>query len=143
MARKFLTEADEAKVIKAIEEAETNTSGEIRVHIEAHCEGDPYHRAVKLFEKMGMTRTALRNGVLVYIAVEDHKFAIIGDKGIDEKVPRGFWEETQLLMREHFRKGNLGDGLVEGVLDAGEQLKKYFPYQSDDTNELKDEISYG
>jgi len=138
------TEAEEKRIIDAVVQAETNTSGEIRVHVEPKCKGDDaYARAVKVFEKLGMTKTKLRNGVLVYVATEDHQFAIIGDVGIDQKVAGDFWDTTKNLMLEHFKKGNLVDGIMEGVLDAGEQLKHFFPYQSDDVNELSNDISYG
>lgn len=137
------TEAEEQKILGAISEAENNTSGEIRVHIERTCEGDPYQEAIKIFEKLGMTQTEQRNGVLIMVSLNDHKFAIIGDKGIDEKVRENFWEHTKDLMIGHFKDGRIADGIVEGIIDAGMQLKKYFPIQADDQNELKDDISYG
>ncbi|MEQ9187931.1 MAG: TPM domain-containing protein, partial [Cryomorphaceae bacterium] len=104
---------------------------------------DPYTEAVEMFEKLGMTKTEQRNGVLILVALDDHKFAIIGDTGINEKVPKGFWNDTKELMIGHFKEGRIVDGIIEGITDAGEQLKQYFPYQKDDTNELKDDISYG
>ncbi len=121
----------------------SNTSGEIRIHIERKCKKDPYKEAVEAFEKLGMTRTDLRNGVLILVALDDHKFAIIGDTGINEKVPKGFWDETKALMIAHFKEGRIVDGIIEGISDAGQQLKQYFPFQSDTVNELKDDISYG
>lgn len=134
---------EEAKILAAIKEAERDTSGEIRVHVDKRCKNDPFDEAVKVFNKLGMYKTELRNGVLVFIAIEDHKFAIVGDSGINEKVPKGFWNETKELMLGHFKEGRIADGIVEGVLDAGAQLKQFFPYKKDDINELKDDISYG
>lgn len=139
----LFTKDQEQRIVAAIKEAELNTSGEIRIHVEKHCKDDAYTRAIQVFEKLGMTNTDLRNGVLVYLAMHDHKFAIIGDEGINNKVPENFWETTKDLMREHFKQGNLAEGVIEGITDAGLQLKKYFPYQSDDKNELSDDISYG
>lgn len=141
--RSPFTKEQETRIIAAIKEAELNTSGEVRIHVEKHCKGDAYEQAVQVFEKLGMTATELRNGVLIYLAISDHKFAIIGDQGINEKVPENFWETTKDLMKGHFAQGNLVEGVVEGITDAGMQLKKYFPYQTDDKNELSDEISYG
>jgi uncharacterized membrane protein len=137
------TKDEEARVLAAIADAESNTSGEIRIHIERKCKKDPYKEAVEAFEKLGMTRTDLRNGVLILVALVDHKFAIIGDTGINEKVPKGFWDETKALMIAHFKEGRIVDGIIEGISDAGQQLKHYFPFQSDTVNELKDDISYG
>lgn len=137
------TKAEEQKILDAIASAEKNTSGEIRVHIERTCKKDPYQEAVEAFERLGMTKTEQRNGVLILVSLDDHKFAIIGDKGINEKVPENFWEQTKDLMIGHFKEGRIADGIVEGIEDAGMQLQKYFPYQKDDENELKDDISYG
>lgn len=137
------TKAEEQRIIDAIKAAEENTSGEIRIHIERKCKKDVYAEAVEVFERLGMTKTELRNGVLILVALDDHKFAIIGDKGINEKVPQNFWEETKDLMLAHFKEGRIADGIIEGITDAGEQLKQYFPYQSNDENELDDDISYG
>ena len=137
------TKDEEAKILTAIQNAEKDTSGEIRVHIEKKCKEDPYTGAVKAFERLKMTKTEQRNGVLILVALEDHKFAIVGDQGIDEKVPDGFWDETKDLMLAHFKEGRIADGIIEGILDAGAQLKQFFPYQSNDINELNDDISYG
>jgi uncharacterized membrane protein len=142
--RDFLREEEKQVVVRAIEEVERNTSGEIRVHIENFLEGkDVYKLAVQKFNKLGMHKTEQRNGVLIFVAVHDHKFAIIGDKGINEKVPDHFWEDTRNIMAEAFRKGDYTEGLRQGVLHAGEQLKAHFPFKSDDQNELSDEISFG
>lgn len=139
------TFTDEAKkrIKQAIVEAETNTSGEIRVHIEAKCSGDVMDRAAFIFEKLNMHKTALRNGVLFYVATDAKKFAILGDGGINAKVEADFWDKTKDLVIEQFKKGDFTEGLVQGILQAGKSLKTHFPYQSDDKNELSDEISFG
>lgn len=138
----FFTKEEGEQIVSAIKEAEMNTSGEVRVHIEAKAGKDPYERAKKVFDKLGMSRTEQRNGVLFYLATEDKKFAILGDKGINDVVPNNFWNSTRDLMQDHFRHGRFVEGLTEGITNAGEQLKKFFPYQTDDVNELNDEISY-
>jgi uncharacterized membrane protein len=142
-AKNFFSEQDKEKIVNAIKEAEKNTSGEIRVHIENKCPGDPVERALYWFGKLKMHETELRNGVLFYLAVKSRKFAIIGDKGINKAVPDDFWEKIKENMAMHFRKGEFAQGLTEGILEAGEALKKYFPYQKDDVNELSDDISFG
>lgn len=139
----FLTKAEEEAIVAAIREAEKNTSGEIRVHIENHTDEDHYEHAQKVFSQLNMHETKLRNGVLIYIAVSDHKFVILGDEGIDKKVSDNFWEETKNVMQSYFKKGAFKDGIVQGVLSAGQQLKEHFPWQSNDTNELPNEISKG
>ena len=141
--KKFFTPEEEKQLVEAIEAAEKNTSGEIKIHVDKYCKINPYIRAVDVFEKAGMTDTELRNGVLFYIATEDHKFAIAGDEGIDAKVPEGFWDNVKEHVLAKFKEGKYADGLSEGIGMAGEQLKTYFPYQSDDINELPDDISYG
>ena len=137
----FLSKAEEQEIVQAIVEAEKNTSGEIRVHIEEHTEKSPLERAQEVFFELKMDETQDRNGVLFYICVSDKKFAIIGDKGINEAVESDFWDCTKDTIIANFKEGNFKKGLVEGILRAGERLKKNFPYQSDDTNELSNEIS--
>ena len=139
----FFTEAQKASIVAAIKEAEKNTSGEIRVHIESKCKEDVMDHAAFIFEQLEMHKTELRNGVLFYLAVADHKFAILGDGGINAKVPEGFWDEIKEHMLGKFKQGAFADGLADGIRKAGEQLKAHFPYQSDDVNELSDEISFG
>lgn len=141
--RKFFSEENKLQITNAIRVAETNTSGEIRVHVENHCKGDVLDRAAYIFEKLEMHKTQLRNGVLFYLAIEDHKFAILGDAGINQKVPENFWEEIKNDMASKFKEGKFTDGLSSGIKKAGEQLKQHFPYQKDDVNELSDEISFG
>ncbi len=143
MAKEFFTEQEKKTIVDSIKEAELNTSGEIRVHIERGCKGPVLDRAVKVFEKLGMHKTELKNGVLFYLAVDDHKFAILGDKGIDEVVPENFWDAIKEHMLSLFRQGEFSQGLREGILKAGVALKKHFPYSDDDINELPDDISFG
>src|SRR4051812_45399664 len=133
---------EQQRIREAVERAEKNTSGEIRVCVEKTCSEDVLDRAAKYFTKLDMHKTKLRNGVLIYLATEDRKFAIIGDAGINKVVPDDFWDQTKLDMLEQFKQGNLIDGIATGVTLAGEQLKKYFPYSDDDTNELSDEVSF-
>ena len=137
----FLTALQEQEVVEAIRKAEKTTSGEIRVHIEKQTDKNVVKRAAEVFHWLKMDTTALRNGVLIYVAVETHSFAIYGDKGINEVVPTDFWESTRTLIETNFRKGAFVQGLVSGIMKAGEQLQVHFPWKHDDQNELPDEIS--
>ena len=139
----FFTEDEKKKVTDAIKTAELETSGEVRVHVEGKCPGEVLDSAAYWFEKLKMHKTALRNGVLFYLAVEDRKFAILGDAGINAKVPDNFWEKIKEHMLSRFKESQFADGLSEGIIMAGEQLKTHFPHQKDDVNELSDEISFG
>ena len=141
--KEFLGKENETLITKAIEKAEHQTSGEIRVHVESKCKGEVLDRAAWLFKKLKMHETKDRNGVLIYLSINDRKFAIIGDAGINKVVPEGFWDENKEMMISHFKKGEFAIGLINGIEKAGEQLKQFFPYQEDDVNELSDEISYG
>jgi len=141
-ASTFFDEEQKRQIVSAIEAAEKNTSGEIRLHVEMRCHGDIMKRAAIVFEKLKMHRTELRNGVLFYMAVADRQFAIIGDKGINDKVPGDFWNDIEKHMAGLFAKGLFTEGVTDGIRMAGEQLKLHFPYQSDDVNELSDEISF-
>jgi uncharacterized membrane protein len=141
-ASSFFTTEEQAKILSSVKEAEKETSGEIRVHIETSCSGDVLDRAAWIFGKLGMNKTALRNGVLFYLAVTDRKFAIIGDAGINAKVPGDFWDKAKEMMLENFKAGKFTEGLSKGILMAGEQLKTHFPHQADDVNELPDDISF-
>lgn len=141
-ASSFFTEEQQVKILTSIREAEETTSGEIRVHIETSFEGDVLDRAAWVFGKLGMHKTALRNGVLFYLAVENRKFAIIGDAGINAKVPEGCWDRIKELLQKNFKEGNFTEGLSEGIILAGEQLKTHFLRQKDDVNELPDKISF-
>lgn len=137
------TEEQQEQIVHAIQVAEGHTSGEIRLAVEPRCKGEPMDRAAVYFHRLGMDKTALRNGVLIYIATDDHQFAIIGDTGIHAKVAAGFWEETKELMLGYFKQGDLVTGLIEGIKHAGEQLQHFFPRQEDDVNELPNDIAFG
>jgi uncharacterized membrane protein len=139
----FFTIEQKNKITNAIKEAELNTSGEIRVHIEKDCKIEVLDRAAEVFSKLQMHKTDLRNGVLFYAALADRKFAILGDAGINSKVPDGFWNEVNLTVINEFKSENYADGLSRGIILAGQQLKKHFPYKSGDINELADDISFG
>lgn len=141
-ASSFFTKEQKEKILSAVKEAEEETSGEIRVHIETSCHGDVLDRAAWIFKKLGMHKTAERNGVLFYLAVKDRKYAIIGDSGINTKVPPDFWDTTSELLKKNFKEGKFTEGLTEGVLSTGLQLKTHFPHRADDVNELPDELSF-
>jgi uncharacterized membrane protein len=141
-SRTFFSKEEQQKIVAAIKEAELNTSGEIRVHIENHCKKETLERAAEVFYDLKMNQTAARNGILFYLAVKDHKFAVIGDEGINKKVEHDFWNDIKDQMIFNFKENKFADGLVAGILKCGERLKEYFPYQSDDVNELSDEISF-
>lgn len=141
--RNSISKEGQDRIVAAIKTAEKNTSGEVRVHIEKKCEGDVLDASADWFARLNMHKTKLRNGVLIYLAIDDRKFAIIGDAGINEKVPPGFWDSTSDEMIKHFKNNDLVGGLEQGILKAGEELKKYFPWQTDDVNELSDDISFG
>lgn len=144
MAEKLFSPEEKAQILAAIQSAETRTSGEIQVHIENHCKGDVLDRAAEVFETLKMYQTKDRNGVLFYLAVLDHKFAILGDAGINAVVPTNFWNKIKDQMAAHFRQGKFSQGLIEGIHQAGDQLGAHFPFnESGDKNELSDEVSFG
>lgn len=136
------TDEEQQRIRMAIESAEKNTSGQIRVCIEKTCSEDVLDRAAKYFHQLDMHKTRQRNGVLIYLATVDRKFAIIGDAGINKVVPANFWDATKEDMLNHFKYGNLVDGIVTGLKIAGESLKKFFPYQADGSNEISDDIAF-
>jgi uncharacterized membrane protein len=138
---RFLSPREEQEIIQAILEAENQTSGEIRVHIEGKAEGEPYKRAQELFYRLKMDNTMNKNGVLFYVAVIDRKFAIYGDSGINKVVSKDFWNGTRDILQQHFKNGEFKQGLVAGILQAGQQLKAHFPWKPGDINELGNEIS--
>ena len=142
-SKKFFNSEEEEQVLKAIREAEKNTSGEIRVHVEPYCKIDVLDRAADVFGFLEMHETAERNGVLFYLAYEDHRFAIIGDAGINARVPEGFWNEVRDTVLASFKSKQYSAGLSTGIRLAGQKLGEFFPYQQDDKNELSDHISYG
>ena len=141
--KEFLGKENELLITKAIEKAEHQTSGEIRVHLESKCSEEVLDRAAWLFKKLKMHETKDRNGVLIYLSINDRKFAIIGDAGINKVVPEGYWNDIKEMMIGHFKKGEFAIGLINGIEKTGEHLKQYFPWQENDVNELPDEISYG
>lgn len=141
--KKFFSTEQQDTIVNAIKTAELNTSGEIRVHVENHCKGDVLDRSVVVFNMLKMKETAAHNGVLIYLAVADRKFAIIGDEGINRLVEHDFWNDVKDEMTRCFREGDFTGGVTSGILRVGEKLKAFFPYQSDDVNELPDDISFG
>ena len=141
-ASSFFTKEQQAQIRAAIKEAEETTSGEIRIHIETSVAGDVLDRAAWIFKRIGMNGTEERNGVLFYLAVTNRKFAVIGDEGINARVKAGFWDEVKALLEKHFNDGKFTEGIVEGVLLTGLQLKEHFPHRKNDINELPDDISF-
>jgi len=138
----FFSKKEKAQILTAVREAEKDTSGEIRIHLEYKTRGPVCGHAQKVFQRIGMTKTAQRNGVLVFLATGNKKFAVLGDVGINEKVPEGFWNDVVGIMQEHFKRDKFAEGISEAVLRIGEKLKAYFPYRANDKNELPDSISY-
>ena len=142
-ASNFFSKDQKDQIVQAIIHAESDTSGEIRIHVENNCYGDVLDRAAYIFKKLKMHKTVQRNGVLIYFSVLHKKFAIIGDAGINEVVPENFWNQIKDNMSDEFKKDNFTDGLINAILKTGEQLKNYFPHQKNDVNELSDDISFG
>jgi len=143
MSKNFFTQTEQQQIVEAINQAELNTSGEIRLHIEPNCEGDSYDRALHIFGSLNMHATKLNNGVLFYVAYDSKKFAILGDSGIHQKVSQSFWDAEKELLLAHFKEGKYVEGLIKAIGDAGDKLKKYFPYQNTDSNELSNDVSFG
>ena len=141
-ASSFFSPIEKEDIKMAIRQAELDTSGEIRVHVETSCTGDVMDRASRLFEKLNMHKTRLRNGVLIYLAIRNRKFAIIGDMGINSVVPEHFWDNVESEMLNHFRENHFTEGLMKAIELTGFQLKKHFPYITNDINELPDDISF-
>lgn len=139
--RRFLTAADLDDVTRAVTEAEAGTSGEIRVHLDAVCPGDPMARAVSVFERLGMHRTARRNGVLIYVAIEDRKLAVIGDVAVHARAGPEYWEGLSKALSRHFRAGRPAEGLQAVLRDVGAILRHHFPAGPEDRNELSDQLS--
>lgn len=139
----FLTKQERAAVAQAVARAELITSGEIRVHIEEHIEEDVLQHAAFVFHELGMQHTRERNGVLLFISVNDRLVAVFGDQGINDKVPQGFWDSTVAILKQHFAEGKQAEGLCEAVRVVGEKLASFFPPRSDDKNELSNEVTFG
>jgi uncharacterized membrane protein len=141
--RGFLSETDLEAVAAAIAAAESTTSAEIRVHLDARCPGEPMPRAVAVFERLSMHQTAARHGVLVYVSVEDHKLAVLGDRGIHERVGQVYWDRLVQGVIAQLRERRHRDGLVHAVAEVGAVLRRHFPRRPDDVNELPDPVSLG
>ncbi|HAX94619.1 MAG TPA: hypothetical protein DCY25_11910 [Bacteroidales bacterium] len=141
-ASAFFTKEQQLQIRDAIKEAEGETSGEIRVHLETSLSGNVLDRAAWIFRHIKMHETEDRNGVLFYLAVRNKKFAVIGDAGINSKVPDGFWDVIKNILEGNFREGKYCEGIIEGILMAGRQLREHFPHSRDDVNELPDDISF-
>lgn len=139
-AQEYFTDTRLKHIGDAIKRAEKNTSGEIRLYVEDKCKEDVLDHTAFLFGELEMHKTELRNGVLFYLAMQDHKFAILGDGGINAKVPGDFWKHIKEAMLNHFKSGNFAEGLEQGIEMAGKALAEHFPYQDGDVNELSDEI---
>lgn len=137
----FLAEPDHARVMAAIAAAERRTSGELRVHLDEHCEDDPLDRAAFVFSELGMHRTRQRNGALLYVNVTDRRVAVIGDAGIHQLVGQHFWDDVLELVKLHFIGGRYTEGLIAGVERIGAKLQQHFPWQHDDRNELSNAVS--
>lgn len=138
--KEFLARLDQPRIVEAIGAAESRTSGEIRVHVQPKAGDDIRNVAEKTFERLGMTKTNLRNGVLLFIASEENQFVILGDKGIDDRVPAGFWDVIAAALTIRFKAGEFTEGIVDAISAAGEQLRTYFPHETDDVDELANDI---
>jgi len=138
----FFSKREKEEIIQAVQEAEMKTSGEIRVHLERKAKEDIMAHAREVFQKIGMTRTRERNGVLIFMGIRTKRFCIVGDHGIHEKVPEGFWDGLVALMEKHFKEDRFAEGICETIWKVGDKLKEFFPFERDDINQLPDEISY-
>jgi len=143
MTKTFFTPEEQQEIVQAIARAELNTSGEIRVHMEAYCHRSVLHHATKVFHRLEMHKTVKRNGVLFYVAVKSRKVAIVGDEGIHQHVKQEFWDNLAKEIVSCFAQNKYKEGLIIGIERAGEKLKVHFPREDDDVNELPDEISFG
>ena len=139
----FLTASEEEAIVAAIRDAEKNTSGEIRVHIEANCNNDVFEHAMEVFHYLKMDNTKDQNGVLIYVAVNKRSFVIYGDKGINDAVDTNFWDTTRDIIADNFENGAFAKGLIEGIVKAGEELSNHFPWIHGDVDELDNSISKG
>ena len=142
MPQRFFSSEEQDVLNASIHKAELYTSGEIRIHLENHCAGDVLDRAANVFKMLRMHETELKNGVLFYLSVKDRKFAILGDAGINAKVPADFWDSIKASVLHHFKNGAYATGLTEGIEMAGLKLGEHFPYPNNDVNELSNEISF-
>ncbi|MCL1943496.1 MAG: TPM domain-containing protein [Candidatus Azobacteroides sp.] len=138
----MLTKNEQNIIVQAIRDAESKTSGEIRVHIARHCKGDALDCAVKAFNRLKMDKTRHRNGTLIYVAPEEKQLAVIGDIGINKIVPDDFWDHAVSTMLSFFKQDKLTEGICEGIRQVGILLKQYFPAEAQNINELPDDISF-
>lgn len=138
--KKFFTKEERNEIVSAICDAERKTSGEIRVYLERKSPRDLMKRAKAVFEKLGMTRTKRKNGVLFYLCLNKRQFVILGDRGIHEKVEKDFWKSVALQVERHFAQGEFVKGVVSGIIAIGEKLKTHFPWEPGDTNELSNAV---
>ncbi|WP_143310625.1 TPM domain-containing protein [Chitinophaga vietnamensis] len=142
--KEIFSEEEKNRLVQAIRVAERLTSGEIRLFVESHCTYvDPLDRAKEAFVSLGMEKTKQRNGVLVYVALKDRQFAILGDQGIHDKVGDDFWQQEATLLRTHFQDNQIISGIEACIREIGESLRTWFPHEADDTNELPDDIVIG
>lgn len=134
----------EQRIVAAIESAERMTSGEVRVHLNDTCSGDALKDAQKAFRRLNMHQTAERNGILFYLALESHKFAVLGDQGIHERVGQGFWDGIRDAMIPELKADRWVEALEYGIAEAGRALAEHFPHQGPrDRDELSNEVSRG
>ena len=140
--KKFLSEAESAKINSAIKDAESKTSGEIKLVMARHCWGKMEAKAAKIFRELGLDKTKEHNCVLILFIVTNREFLIHGDQGIHERVGQEFWDDIRDKMEAAFKQDEFGDGIIRGVCLIGEKLSRYFPYQRDDIDEISDEIIY-
>jgi uncharacterized membrane protein len=141
--RAFLSDDDLEAVARAVAEAERHTSAEIRVHLDHSCDGDPLQRAIRVFERLGMHKTAARHGVLVYISVTDRKLAVIGDRGIHERVGEAYWKGLVAAVRGRMSQQQPRDGLIHAIAEVGRELGRHFPRRPNDKNAHSDDVSFG
>jgi uncharacterized membrane protein len=139
--KKFFNPEEQERIVGEIRKAEEKTSGEIRVHLDCCAREETLEKAKKVFYRLGMTRTEHRNGVLIYLATEHRKFAILGDEGIHRVVPENYWEDVRDKMQGHFQEGRFLEGICLGIREIGDKLKIHFPVEKSDRNELPNTIS--
>ena len=142
-AKKFFSAEQVKQIESAIKAAEDHTSGEIKVHIENRCKTEAIECATLAFHKLGLHKTELRNAVMIYVAVRDKKFAVIGDEGIHKHVPEKFWDTVRDKMLGHFKQGKFTEGICEGIEMTGKEMKKHFPRTATTHNELSNEVTFG
>lgn len=143
--RTFFTAEEQQRIVTAVQQAELQTSGEVRVFVESKCNYvDALDRAQEIFYQLQMDKTALHNGVLVYVAIDDHQVAVYADEGIHKKTGKQYWSGTLMTMLHHFKEAHIVDGICSAVTRIGDALKHHFPYEAaTDKNELPDNIVFG